>query len=377
MPERNKSVFPVYRPEQEEDPGHECTSWMIFPDLTGNGTTVLHKNRDSKDRGVAVLLSSEKSPRKWIGLGHKSEERQLPCMGMNSSGVAAAMNSGMTCVDNSTNPQGKTTPEQLAVMLEESDTAARALEVLLELVKAEDYEHGNKGSTFFIADAHEGYVCEYTAHFHSVQRVDSSYILRANIWHNPGIAALTEDPFIPFLNSCGREYIGVNFLNHALREKGRLDRQDCLDLARFCRMPEDSPLFHRSICHKFTNSSATFVIDPEFPDVLSCGFFTAGHPRHTICVPVPVCVEALHPKMADLPALSWSSEAWKRLDVRGFDAPIPEEFLSFEKDAFSEFEQAQKGAKALLKEGKKQEAVQLVNASAARIWEGAAALMGI
>ena len=372
-----KDMFPPYLPEKEEDPGHECTSWMIFSDLTRNGTNILHKNRDSKNRNVTVLSSGQNTGRKWIGLGSKINGKEYPCMGMNTSGVAGVMNSGMSCIDNSTNPAGKTTPAILKVLLEECDTASGALEQLLALIKAEDYFHGTKGSTFFLMDTKEGYICEFTAHSTSVQKYESKYALQANIWHNPGIDLLTEDPFIPYLNSCGREYIGKNFLNRAYRAKGCLTRQDCLDLARYPRMPEDSPLAHRSIAHKFTNSSSTFVIDQEFPGVLSTGFFTIGHPRHTICVPVPVCTETLHPKMVDAPLFSWSNASYAKLDIRGFDAPIPEEWLAYEKKAFAEYEIILSEARKLLIEGRKEDAVQKINNAAVHFWEGAASLLGL
>ena len=42
---------------------HECTSWMVFADLTKNNTNILHKNRDSKYRNIAAYLSPADSPR--------------------------------------------------------------------------------------------------------------------------------------------------------------------------------------------------------------------------------------------------------------------------------------------------------------------------
>lgn len=36
---------------------HECTSWLVFSDLTKNNTNLLHKNRDSPKQNIAVLLN--------------------------------------------------------------------------------------------------------------------------------------------------------------------------------------------------------------------------------------------------------------------------------------------------------------------------------
>ena len=91
---------------------HECTSWMVFSDLTKNNTNILHKNRDSTSRKVAVLLSPAVSPRKWIALGTEKTNS-----GINTSGLAGVMNSGEPCPDRSGNKTKKDTPSQLQEIL--------------------------------------------------------------------------------------------------------------------------------------------------------------------------------------------------------------------------------------------------------------------
>ena len=46
-----------------------CTSWMVFSNLTGNKTNILHKNRDSASRKVYISFSSVNAKYKWISLG--------------------------------------------------------------------------------------------------------------------------------------------------------------------------------------------------------------------------------------------------------------------------------------------------------------------
>ena len=74
---------------------HECTSWMVMHDLTGNNTNILHKNRDANSRNVALYLSPANSPRKWIASGNDGHTT----MGMNASGLAGVMNSGEKCIN--------------------------------------------------------------------------------------------------------------------------------------------------------------------------------------------------------------------------------------------------------------------------------------
>ena len=42
---RNTRVFGIKK--NAEKAPHECTSWIIMPDLTASNTLILHKNRDS------------------------------------------------------------------------------------------------------------------------------------------------------------------------------------------------------------------------------------------------------------------------------------------------------------------------------------------
>ena len=122
---------------------HECTSWLVFSDLTGNATNLLHKNRDAKPRNLMPLCSGADSPRKWIGLGDTREQpgRIYVCMGMNASGLAAVVNSGEATVEPS-DPQGTMgTPAILQSCLTECDTALQAVEKEREILRTRRYSH--------------------------------------------------------------------------------------------------------------------------------------------------------------------------------------------------------------------------------------------
>ncbi|MBR2364022.1 MAG: hypothetical protein IKA79_02360 [Lentisphaeria bacterium] len=383
--------------EEEKGPGHECTSWMVFSDLTKNNTNFLHKNRDATSRNIAVLMGKEEIAvveknfwenlitfwseetktvkRKWVGLGNSSAEGThiSVCMGMNASGLACVMNSGETCVENNDDKTKKGTPAILKAILESCDTAKEAIAKLDEFLKAKDYFHKKKGSIFFFMDTKEGYVCEITAKFNSPQKYDNGYAVRANIWYNPGMMQRSISPIQSYIGSSVRAFVAYTTLNKALQKNGRITVSDSLALARTHVAPEKSPN-PRSVCFKYTNSSSTLVIDKEFPGVLSTGYHTIGHPRHGICVPVPICVETLDKRMTDL---SWSKFVWARFDKKGLEAPIPEAWLAFEKKSFAEYESTLEKARTLLREDKKAEAVKLLNDKAAAIWKEAAKIMGI
>ncbi|MCQ2380309.1 MAG: C45 family peptidase [Victivallaceae bacterium] len=371
------SLSAAGRPDTEDDVySHECTSWLVFSDLTKNNTNILHKNRDAKYRNLMPITSPADSARKWIGLGDGSAEyvgKESVCMGMNVSGLAAVVNSGEPSVEHSYPGAKMGTPAILRAVLSGCDTAAQAVEKLRAVVTERKYSHGQKGPIFFFMDMKEAEVVEVTANRCSVQRYDHGYAFRANIWHNPDMASVADNPAPGWLNSCNRELMVMRDLNRAYRANGRITTWDILEMSRDTVTPEKSPI-QRTLCSKSTNSASTLEIDLAYPDVLSTGYFLIGAPRHTICVPVPVCVGKLHPVMADL---RWSTAAWASFDANGFGAELPAAWLEFEKLSLADYKKAQDEARKLLAEGKRDAAVRLLNDTAWKIWEGAAKLIGL
>ena len=345
---------------------HECTSWMVLSDLTKNNTNILHKNRDSLSRNVAVILSPADSPRKWIALG-----KQYTNTGLNASGLAGVMNSGELCPDHSNDKTKKTTPAQLQEILTHCDTALQAVKMLKKMVEAGDYCHGKSGSIFFFIDTREGYICEFTPKVFTVQKYGQGYAVRANIWQNPGMAMHSRNTLNRYLDSSIRAHSAYSGLNNIFEKHGRITPLQIFELSRHCQLPEDSPL-KRSLCFKNTNSGNTLEIDRQYPDVLSTGYFTIGHIRNTVYVPIPVCTEKVLPGMADY---SWGKAAFERLDKQGYAAQLPEAWLKYEKNFMEKYNNARQQARKLLDNGKRAEAVKLINETAYSIWLEAEAVL--
>lgn len=343
-----------------------CTSWMVFSDLTKNGTHILHKNRDSANRKIIVCMSPENAKRKWIALCGSGTNAIL-----NESGLAGTMNSGELCIDPPNVKGKKTTMKIVQVVVESCDTAEQAAAKLKELIAAGDYSHGKSGSIFFFMDAKEGYICETTATTCTVQRYDAGFAVRASNWHNPGMARHSRNDVLRHLKGSTREYSAVAGLNKILDDRGVIAPPDLFELARHWKMPEASPL-PRSLCGLSTNSAATIEIDQQYPGTLSTLYAAIGSPRHTVFVPIPLGVTRLHSAMKNR---KWSSASYKRLDELKLEAPIPAEWTEFEKKAMEKYLQAKVKARKLLDAGKRDEAVALLNATAERIWKEAAAIL--
>lgn len=355
----------------EDDPEleHECTSWMVFHDLTGSNANILHKNRDAKARDIAVYLSPEDSPRKWIALGTDGKTN----MGMNASGLAGVMNSGETYIDPPSDKSKKTTPELLRVILDSCDTAAQAVEKLEDMISAGDYWHKDCGSIFFLMDKDEGYVCEFTLYNFTSVLYKDGYAVRANIWQNPHMQQYSRNSVKKHMNSSARAHMAYSGLNKMLDETGKISLPGIFEISRQCQMFEGCSE-KRPVCFVRTNSTASLEIDRQYPDVLSSGYFTIGHPRNTIYLPVPICAEELLPAMGDY---RWSDAAWKRFDELGFNAPLPEEWLKFEQTSMEKYCSAKDEARKLLDQGKRNNAIELINSCAMAIWQEASNMLGI
>ncbi|NMA47322.1 MAG: hypothetical protein GX945_12250 [Lentisphaerae bacterium] len=340
---------------------HECTSWMLFHDLTGNNSNILHKNRDSHVKGIGVLTNQTPGSLKWIGLGSIADHSAT--MGMNEAGLAVVVNSGEPCTDN--NPANEWgTPQILMRMLDKCKLAGEALACLQNMLRNGKYSHGKKGSIFFFMDVNEGYIAECTAHFCSPVKFDHGYCYRANIWHNPDMARYSVNNPTDHLNSAIRELQVYSMLNRALATRdGIITCPDIWELARNTHMPKAENKY--GVCNAKTNSTSTLEIDREYPDTLSTMFATIGPPRHTSYLPIPICVTDMPAAMHTQP--DWSDAACKRFEEQGLDASVAN-WIACEEEMLSAYRQAQAEARALLRQGKRPEAVALLNAAAQNAW---------
>ena len=175
-----------------------------------------------------------------------------------------------------------------------------------------------------------------------------------------------------YLNSANRMYMAISLFNQVLDKNGQLTLPDIFTVSRHHKMPEDAA-DKRSLCFKYTNSTGSFEIDKQYPDVLSTAYFTIGHPLHTVYVPIPICVEKVHPAMS---STAWAAGTWKRFDKIGLQ-DIPADWVKFEKDFMAKYIAAKAEARKLLNSGKRAEAVKLINDTAETIWKDAVKLMDL
>ena len=319
-------------------PPHECTSWLIRPDLTGNGTLMLHKNRDSKSRYLIGMRRSVPGKNSWIGYGDYGNIGTNA--GINSRALAVVMNSGDKTMENNRNTLN--TVFLARILLEECDDAISAVKLLKKIISADGYTHGDRGSIWFITDPKRSFVVEHNAkHFH-FEEVYRGLAIRANAWQFPEMIAYSLQEPKSIVGNVRREYAVRKALIHDIVQKGKtITPADVAHAARINKIPEAEKCY--PLCGKRTVASSTFVIDQEFPEDLSYASFAFGPPRHTFFIPVPVTIDELPETLLNGAV---SNEIFKRFEAGEWKKES--ELQAVEAEINASFAEAVKEARILL-----------------------------
>ena len=280
------------------------------------------------------------------------------------------MNSGDT--GNENNKQGLNTVYLARILLEECADAPSAVKLLEKMIAAGAYEHGRSGSIWFIADAKNAYVAEHNAKPFHAKKVERGIALRGNAWQYPEMFAYTTQPPKDIVGNVRREYAVRKALIHDLVQKGKvITPADVAHAARIKEFPEDTKCY--PLCGPYTNSSATFVIDQEYPEDLSYVSFAFGPPRCTFFIPVPITIDELPEELTNG---TTGNKIFKRFNKRHWkkDWKDESELQAVEAKLNANFAKALDSARAVLKANKadaKKEAAAILKKAFLENWKSA------
>lgn len=332
---------------------HECTSWVVMPDLTGGRSLIVHKNRDSKARKLIAQRRAVKGKHSWIGMGNFGN--LCTNMGMNDKALVVIMNSGDRTNENS--DAGIGTTVMARIMLENCATAAEAVKMLEQMIAARVYTHGQSGSIWFIADKDNAFIAENNAEHIAIKSVHSGFAIRANSWDFPEM--------IPFSTAKPNDIVGNNRREYAVRDllfnkyqvvtKG-VTPEMMAEASRIKEFPEDKKCY--PLCGKLTNSAATFVIDQEFPEVLSYAQMAFGCPAYTFYLPIPLVVGSLPDELMDGRNPDAAMARWQKNQPLMDDAAMK----AFEGKLNNRFRKALAAARRILRQkGDRRQAAAILN----------------
>ena len=277
-------------------PEHECTSWVTMDNMTGGKSIILHKNRDSRGRPIAIQRRAVPGKHAWIGNG--PQYGLSPSQGINDRGVVVMMNAGDALPEAENSQYGFGVFLICRILLEESGTAEEAVELLKKIIYEDAHTHVECGSIWFIGDARNVYIVEHSNRKFVAKPVNSGFIARANAFHYPEMQIYSLRSYKGLIAHSRREFtVRDHLVNNIWRKNGIITAADNAEASRINKVDDDPKCYPP--CGKSTISATTFVIDKEYPECLSTAYMVFASPGSSCYLPVPVTLQNIPEEILD------------------------------------------------------------------------------
>ena len=277
-------------------PEHECTSWVAMDNMTGGKSIILHKNRDSRGRPIAIQRRAVPGKHAWIGNG--PQYGLSPSQGINDRGVVVMMNAGDALPEAENSQYGFGVFLICRILLEESGSAEEAVKLLEKIIYDDAHTHVECGSIWFIGDAENVYIVEHSNRKFVAKAVNSGFIARANAFHYPEMQIYSLRKYASLIAHSRREFAVRDYLvNTQWRNNGVITPLDIAASSRINKVDGDPKCYPP--CGKSTISATTFVIDKEYPEYLSTAYMVFASPASSCYLPVPMTLKEIPEEILD------------------------------------------------------------------------------
>ena len=341
-----------------------CTSWVLRPEVTESGRMIVQKILDNPQSPLDADFRIAPNGWRWIRIGRHNG----PSMAMNEKGVAITANCGDKNGDEPSRKGRQTfySFELLWHVVRNCATAAEGVEELKHIGRNRLFRMPGKqdvkyGTILMVADAKRAFVVEIGDGYCEAAEITSGIYVVANAWRLPGCEAVSVGNGQDIRGNRAREVCAVKALR-ANQLDGKYTVRGCFDASRRIRGPKYVDRYPFVPRNRESNNmslmSGCFEIDPEFPAFLSCAYTSLGPQRHTVYLPVPMAVRQLPDKMRDG---RWAQMAFTHQEAFGPEHGDLQKFTELEDKFHKEFDAARDRARQLLKAGKKDAAVKLLN----------------
>ena len=337
-------------------PKHECTSWVAMDNMTGGKSIIMHKNRDSRGRPLTIQRRAVPGRHSWIGNG--PQYGFTPTQGINDRGVVVMMNSGDAMPEAENSQYGFGVTLACRIMLEECSTAEEAVALLRKIILSNANTHVECGSIWFIGDSKNVYIVENSNRNVVAKAVNSGFIARANAFHYPEMQIYSLRPYGQLVAHSRREFAVKDFLvNKKWRQNGVITALDIAESSRISKFTDGAKC--SAPCGRSTISATTFVIDKEYPELLSTAYMVFASPASSCYLPVPMTLQEIPEEILDG---SYSMRSFKLMDKKQPLLPA-DKLAELEKRLYARHAAAVEKVRKLLRTGTKHS----VKADAAKI----------
>ena len=326
-----------------------CTSWVITPGSSESGRMILHKCRDNNHTKLdADMVTIEKGFR-VMRIG--ADERTL--FGLNEKGVAFTTNNGNPLIKRkgkSADPQD-INPRR---MLQECATAEEAVAWVRKYCL--ENRGRNPGGIYYLVDPAHAFMMDVGDGYFESFGFTSGVSVVANSMHLPGIEEATTQALRRIRVQRARE-ANTRAALAARKVDGKYTLRGTRETSR---LSADTSILEKILPFRSGSISAvTFEIDPEFPEFLSCAYIALGPQRQSVYLPTPMALAQFPEKIRSGEWGDRSMRIFKTIGYADYDGLNDIERL--EDAIIAEFSAAREAARKLLREGKRDEAVKLLN----------------
>ena len=357
--------------------------WMILPKYSTSGRMLIHGTRDATRRKGSKTVpritpgmrldTPQTNPLvkyKYLRIGSKGG---FCFCGLNEKGLAVIFTGGDPTRDkNPANMDGNTHKPNTAtvIMLRSCATAQQALNHMRAAFKKKIIAGS---AIYFIADPNRAIVIECSPHHFASWELPHAFCVYSNCWKLPGMDDGSIGTADRAANNYQREWAAREALKGAFDSKGTISVADSIRASRVSVHEANGEEFakHRGktklTTAPFNQNSADsylFDLDSEFPGELSCVYAAYGPFRHTVYLPIPMgAADALPQELSGNELLD---NAYRLRDAANPADPVRPELVEFERKQLADFAKAREQARSLLRQDKRDEALQLLRDTLAR-----------
>ena len=339
-----------------------CTSWVMHSSATKSGLITVTKCRDQKPYRISGDMRTARRGWRWLRLGQHPDrvtfEGGLTGFGMNEKGVIATCNDG-DYLTSQYPREGRINIGSYSILrqvLTECDNAWDGAVLIRDHCRASRRPgvKDHHGSTLMVADPHHAYIVDIGTGYGEIKEITSGMLVISNKMHLPGIEEFAASNLYSFLSDRARETNSRKVMNE-YRENGKFTVQGII---RASRAKCGKELKDKYPFRSNSQGAACFETDPEFPAYLTTAYTTIGPQRHTPYLVIPMAVKQLPDKIRNG---KWADMAYAFRKKCGDEHPSLDALYEFEAKTLPEYDRVREEARKLLRAGKTEEAVKLLN----------------
>ena len=333
-----------------------CTSWVVMPDRSASGRMLLHKSRDQHLSLLDAHMMVTPNGARWMCIGAAGKAM----FSMNERGLALTSNSGDAIFGKITKKPPKGLPGLNASLADNARDAEEGAKLVRDFGRAGGRR---KGGLYLLADAKRAFTIEIASGYGEMMEIPGWIYVISNSMHLGGCEGFVFRPTTTFRSHRAREA-----KTRAELQRTQVDgKYTIAGVFKTSRLTGGATPFNR-----YSLSAVCFELDPEFPEMIGCAYIALGPQQHTVYVPTPMALEQFP---EDIRNGKWAARALALRMKIGDDHQYLPRIEALEAEFLSEFSATREEARTLLRDGKRDEAKKLLNATYKKHYSRAKELM--